>query len=592
MTYASQEKGLFSFVWRFILAQKFSFCFLFIVSLAWALDVTLWPYILRVFIDILTQYQDKRDIAWTFLKYPVIGGIILWIVIELGFRAQGFILAKVLPKLEAAIRVAMFDHIQRHSPKYFNEHFSGSLANKINDMTSQVSIIIEQITTVFIPSVAGAVLAALLFAEVNPLFAGALVIWIVLHFLICFIFSKRCEDYELVHGEVRSNLLGKIVDSFSNNFAVNVFYRFAYEKKIIERFQKLEMEKNIQAKRYSAYMRVFLGLLGFLIAGVGINGLMLHFWLNNKLSTGELAQIFNMTFNVMMMIWYTSISIPTLYQSIGLSKQAYILMQHPQDIVDQPRAKHLNIDSGKIEFRNVNFYYDDYPLFHGLSVTISGGEKVGLVGYSGAGKTSFVNLILRFYPVTSGQIFIDGQDIASITLESLRRQVALIPQEPMLFHRSIRENILYGDVAASQEELITAAELAHCHEFISDSHEGYETLLGERGTKLSGGERQRIAIARAILAKAKILILDEATSALDSITENFIQESLDMLMQNTTTLVIAHRLSTLASMDRILVFKEGEIIEQGTHEQLLELGGYYKSMWETQAFGFSEDSSS
>jgi len=348
------------------------------------------------------------------------------------------------------------------------------------------------------------------------------------------------------------------------------------------------MEKNIQAKKYSAYMRVLLGLLGFLIAGVGIIGLMLYFWLHNQLSTGEIAQIFNMTFNVMMMIWYTSISIPTLYQSIGLSKQAFILMQHPQDIVDSRGANDLSIKQGKIEFRDVNFYYDEYPLFQNLSISIKGGEKVGLVGYSGAGKTSFVNLILRFYPVTTGQIFIDGQDISTVTLESLRRQVALIPQDPALFHRSIKENILYGDVEAKESELIEAAKLAHCHEFIEDTSEGYNTLLGERGTKLSGGERQRIAIARAILAKAKILILDEATSALDSITENYIQESLSILMENTTTLVIAHRLSTLASMDRILVFKEGEILEQGSHEELLELGGYYKDMWETQAFGFSE----
>lgn len=588
MTRTPNTQSLFAFVWHFILSQKIAFLALFIVSLAWALDVTLWPYILRIFIEILTQYQDKREMAWAFLQYPVFFGILLWIVIEIGFRTQGFILAKVLPKMEADIRVAMFDHIQRHSPKYFNEHFSGSLANKINDMTSQVSIILEQITTVFIPSIAGAILASILFAEVNLLFSLALVVWIIVHFLICFIFSKRCDDYELIHGEVRSNLLGKIVDSFSNNFAVNVFYRFSYERKMIERFQKIEMEKNIKAKQYSAYMRVFLGLLGFLIAGVGINGLMLHFWLNNKISTGEIAQIFNMTFNVMMMIWYTSISIPNLYQSIGLSKQAFILMKHPQDIIDTPRSKDLGIAAGEIEFKNVNFYYDDYPLFHDLSVVIKGGEKVGLVGYSGAGKTSFVNLILRFYPVTSGQILIDGQDIAKVTLESLRRQVALIPQEPALFHRSIKENILYGDVEAKDSEVIAAAKLAHCHEFIEDSSEGYNTLLGERGTKLSGGERQRIAIARAILAKAKILILDEATSALDSITENYIQDSLSLLMENTTTLVIAHRLSTLASMDRILVFKEGQIIEQGTHDELIELGGYYKNMWETQAFGFSE----
>ncbi len=586
------SSNLLSFIWSFVLNQKILFLFIFIVSLAWSLEVTIWPYILKLIIDVLSQYENERHIAWLALRYPAFEGISIWLAIEFCFRAQGYMLARALPKVEADIRIKMFDHIQRHSPKYFNEHFSGSLANKITDMTTQISLILEHLLTVFIPSFFGAVLATLFFAEVNPLFAIGLVIWVFLHFLICYLFSKRCDHYELIHGEVRSTLLGKIVDSFSNNFAVNVFFRFPFEKRLIERFQKIEQEKNIKAKNYSATMRVILGLFGFLIAGIGINGLMIYLWIDNKLTTGETAQIFNMTFNVMMMIWYTSMSIPTLFQSIGLAKQALNLMQHPQDITDKPKASALKVKEGEIVFDKVSFYYGETPLFENLSIRIKGGEKVGLVGYSGAGKTSFVNLILRFSPVSLGTIFIDNQNLSDVTLESIRRQVALIPQDPALFHRTIKENIAYGNVEAKEEEIIEAAKLAHCHEFIMESSDGYETLLGERGSKLSGGEKQRIAIARAILAKAKILILDEATSALDSITENYIQESLELLMKDTTTLVIAHRLSTLASMDRILVFKEGEIIEDGSPDELLSLDGYYKNMWDTQAFGFleSEDS--
>ncbi len=220
---------------------------------------------------------------------------------------------------------------------------------------------------------------------------------------------------------------------------------------------------------------------------------------------------------------------------------------------------------------------------------IKGGEKVGLVGYSGAGKSTFVNLILRFYPIEKGRILIDGQDIAHITLDSLRKQVALIPQDPLLFHRSLEENIQYGNIQASKEEIIQAAKLAHCDEFIKKCPKGYASLVGERGTKLSGGERQRIAIARAILAASPILILDEATSSLDSVTENYIQESLERLMQNRTTIVIAHRLSTLAKMDRILVFDQGKVVEEGSHTELMAKQGHYAHLWQMQAGGFLPD---
>ena len=214
---------------------------------------------------------------------------------------------------------------------------------------------------------------------------------------------------------------------------------------------------------------------------------------------------------------------------------------------------------------------------------------MGLVGYSGAGKSTFVNLILRFFPIEKGRILIDGQDIACVTLDSLRKQVALIPQDTLLFHRTLEENIQYGNIEASKEDVVQAAKQAHCEEFIKRLPQGYESLVGERGTKLSGGERQRIAIARAMLAQAPILILDEATSSLDSVTERYIQDSLEKMMQNRTTIVIAHRLSTLAKMDRILVFDRGKVVEEGTHTQLMARGGHYSRLWQMQAGGFLPD---
>jgi len=286
-----------------------------------------------------------------------------------------------------------------------------------------------------------------------------------------------------------------------------------------------------------------------------------------------------------------SIELPNLFKESGICRQALSMLQEPISLADAPGAQELEVTKGKIHFQKVHFQYGKTtPLFSNKSVVIQPGQKVGLVGYSGSGKTTFVNLILRFFDIQSGQILIDGQDIANVTQESLRKKIALIPQDPSLFHRSLLENIRYGRVEASDPEVMEAAQKAHAHEFIMALPEGYNTLVGERGIKLSGGQRQRVAIARAILKDAPILILDEATSALDSFTESQIQESLAVLMEERTTLVVAHRLSTLLSMDRILVFDRGKIIEDGSHAALLEKKGLYYSLWKSQVGGFLADS--
>jgi ATP-binding cassette subfamily B protein len=260
---------------------------------------------------------------------------------------------------------------------------------------------------------------------------------------------------------------------------------------------------------------------------------------------------------------------------------------------DKPKATALNCTHGKITFDQVKFHYKGTEkLFQNKSIEIQAGQKVGLVGYSGGGKSTFVNLILRLYEVIDGAILIDGQDIRDVTQDSLRENIAMIPQDPSLFHRSLMENIRYGRVDSTDQEVIEAAKKAHAHEFIEKLKQGYDSLVGERGVKLSGGQRQRIAIARAILKNAPILILDEATSQLDSVTESLIQESLWELIQNKTTIVIAHRLSTLLHMDRILVFDKGKIVEDGTHGELLAKGGLYKNLWDAQVGGFFPDKKS
>jgi ATP-binding cassette subfamily B protein len=274
-------------------------------------------------------------------------------------------------------------------------------------------------------------------------------------------------------------------------------------------------------------------------------------------------------------------------RELGMIESALTLVKKGHDITDKPGARPIVIKHGEIACKDVTFgYQKTRPVFKNLNLTLEAGKKVGLVGFSGSGKSTFVNLILRFYDLQSGSIAIDGINIADVTQNSLRSQIAMIPQDPALFHRTLIENIRYGRLDATNEEVITAAQLAHCHEFIGKLDKGYESLVGERGIKLSGGQRQRIAIARAILKNAPILILDEATSSLDSVTEKLIQESLQLLMQGRTTIVVAHRLSTLNDMDRILVFHKGKVLEDGTKEELLAMDGHFAMLWNMQTDGF------
>ncbi|HLF66589.1 MAG TPA: ATP-binding cassette domain-containing protein, partial [Gammaproteobacteria bacterium] len=294
-----------------------------------------------------------------------------------------------------------------------------------------------------------------------------------------------------------------------------------------------------------------------------------------------------LSFNILGMVWYLSMQTMQLFKEIGTMKAALSLVVKPLEIVDEHDALPLKVIRGEIVFDDVSFYYQHANrLFENKSVTIKAGEKIGLVGFSGAGKSTFVNLILRFYDIYSGEILIDGQNIKKVTLDSLYENIAMIPQDTSLFHRSLMENIRYGRIDATDEEVIVSAKLAHCDEFIMRLPEGYAALVGERGIKLSTGQRQRVAIARAILKNAPILILDEATASLDSVTEELIQESLSQLMQNKTTIVIAHRLSTLAHMDRIMVFEHGHIIEEGSQAELLAQGGHFAKLWQMQAGGF------
>ena len=487
---AVSYKELIGFVWQFLRQQKWVFILIFLLdAFTYPLDILLWPYILHIVIDIFAQYEGNRMAAWEALKSPIMGGLCLVVCVEAASRTMGFWFARAIPRLQADIRMLMLNHIQHHSPHYFNERMAGSLANKMTDMTTQVESIIGQMFFPIIPAITASILGAVFLWFVNPLFAWILLIWITIHVGICLKFTRRCDLYEHQHGEARSTLIGKIVDSLTNNFAVNLFYRFQYERNAIVPFQKEETETNIQAKRYVEKMRCFTSLLYILGVIMGMLGTLLYLWLHNQITTGQAAQVFTTIWSIGSIMWMVGSAFPMLFQSFGTAKQAYSVMLDPQDMGDKPHAKALKISSGEIIFDNVSFQYGAKKLFENKKAHIQGGEKVGLVGFTGAGKSTFINLILRFFPLHNGNIFIDGQSVADVTLKSLRRQIALIPQDPILFHRTLRENICYSKPEATETEIFHAAKLAHCDEFIRNIPGSYEAKVGERGTKLSGGEK-------------------------------------------------------------------------------------------------------
>lgn len=584
-------KTLFLFFIHFLKKQKWTLFLIQIGSLAWSLDHTLWPVVLERMIDTFTNHLGERSKIFSELAPILIFGAALWIINEIGFRAAGVLWAKFNPILEANVRMSVFDYVQRHSYRYFSNQFAGSLSNKINDLPQSMSRMIQLITVIFIPVLVAIVISTTLFFFLKPIFAVILLTWITIHMSVCLLSAKRCDHLAHVHAESVSNLSGKIVDSLSNNLNVKLFARFNAEKDYLNIHQSREKEAHRTSLMFIEKIKFILGAFSFLFPGVLMTTFIILSWKNYQITTGEVIFTLNTSWNITMMVWFAGLELPNLFKEIGISKQALSLIQTPHEISDAPDAKELVVTKGEIIFDHVTFYYSKAKaLFKDKKLTIHPGERIGLVGFSGSGKTSFINLILRHFEVEKGQILIDGQDISKVTQNSLRNAIAMIPQEPVLFHRTLMENIRYGNPKATDEEVIEACKKAHCHEFVMKMTDGYQTFVGERGLKLSGGQRQRIAIARAILKNAPILILDEATSALDSITERHIQEDLNELMKGRTVIVIAHRLSTIAELDRILVFDNGEVVEEGSHQELIDLGKGYADMWHMQAGGFISES--
>lgn len=555
------------------------------IGVLWALVNAFMPYMQKLIIDhVVDAATDRSNIVATVTPYAF-GYVGLWIALATNMRVLDWVKLKLLPSLRQDVMKNMFAYLNQHSHQYFQNQFAGSLVNKILDMQSGIVDIFNTLDDLYAQSL-GLLVAILVLSFVHPVFAVILIGWAAVFLTITFLFLNSIKELSHFFSESKTTVVGKMVDSVGNILNVRLFARHTQENEQIDASinDAVQNDRAMQAKIIK--MRLFWDVSIITLMSFNLYYLVKMYSEQNA-TIGDFAFVISLSVSILWNLWFMASQFVSFSEQIGRCNQALSIISKSHDIVDSKHAKLLIVSKGEIRFHDVTFHYDSGAhLFNNKSLTISGGHKVGLVGFTGSGKSSLVNLILRLFEVESGEITIDGQNINDVTQDSLREQIALIPQDISLFHRTLMDNIRFGAVAASDAEVIEAAKKSHCNEFISKLPEGYQSLVGERGVKLSGGQRQRIAIARAILKNAPILILDEATSSLDSITENYIQESLATLMQKKTTIVIAHRLSTLSKMDRILVLDNGKIIEDGTHEALLAKGGHYKAMWEMQAGGF------
>ena len=492
--------------------------------------------------------------------------------------------------MQERVRWRAHKHMLGQSMSFFQNDFAGRLSNRVMQIGGAVEDNVYMIFEAIFYAGAYLIGAMLVIAGIDPLIVIPLLIWLAAYVSYNFWIAGRVGVASEKWSDARSMVTGRVVDAYANIETVKLFSAGpAEEVYVLSAMRRLRL-------RFQRFLRLMtelsLGLNlinGFLF--VGVNGTAIYLWMGGGVTIGQMAAVTALTLRLSAMSgWIMWVTI-RLFENAGTVREGLRSIAVEHDVVDQSDEV-LNVTKGEITFADVTHHYgkETGGLDH-VSLTIKPGEKVGLIGRSGAGKSSLVNLLLRFRDAENGKMLIDGQDIGQVTQASLRRAIGVVTQDSSLLHRSIRANILYGNPDASQDEMILAAKRAEAHDFILDLEDpkggtGYDAQVGERGVKLSGGQRQRISIARMILKDAPILILDEATSALDSEVEAAIQETLYGVMQGKTVIAIAHRLSTIARMDRIIVMDQGRIVEQGSHQQLLEQDGLYASFWNRQSGGF------
>lgn len=578
------------FIWRYLRNKKWYLAGFLLVALVWSVEMSLSPYLLRSMINVVVATPTDQVKMMAEIFTPAILYVAMSVLLNLNFRLYDYLLLRFYPAIKSEVSKDVFSYLLHHSYTFFQNTFTGTLTKKIYDLV-ETEALITIANEWFLARVIALLIASItLFKVVHPIFGFILFIWAIMFVYLSYRASKKTELFSRKYSETGSTMNGALSDSIANVMSTKLFHNIPYEVSALEKHIDRLVDSDRELQWHNLKINFMQGVGITVLVGAMLAALIygrFHGWI----TVGDFAFVLGLSITFLMAVQNLGQQMQRFFKIVGTCNEALTFIRVPHEITDAPNARPLRIQKGEIKFKDVTFQYEgNAPLFNHLSITLRPGEKVGLVGYSGGGKSTFIKLILRLIDTPSGQILIDDQDIKTVTQSSLRTQIGTLPQEPDLFHRTLMENIRFAKPDASDEEVIEASKKAKCHEFISELPQQYYSLVGERGVKLSGGQKQRIAIARAFLKNAPILILDEATSSLDSITEHHIQESLHNVMKNKTTIVIAHRLSTLKDMDRILVFVKGEIVEDGALNSLLQnKNGHFYQLWHRQAQGFIPD---
>ena len=554
------------------------------------LDVGMIWYLGRL-VDQMTGQTPASFLAAHWVELTVVAFIVLFVRPLVAGGSVGLLHNTIMTNFGTMMRWRAHRHVLRQPVGWFESDFAGRIANRIMQAPPAAGEAVFQVFDMAAFAAATFIGALLMLAEADPRLMIPLLLWFAGYLLLMRWTIRRAGPAATASSDARSAVTGRVVDSYTNIHSVKLFanqdQELNYAKEAIEKSrQTFQTEMRIVTKMDMAL--TFLN--GLMILGVG--GLAVWFWVQGTASVGVVAAALALVLRINSMTYWIMWASTNLAQNLGTLAEGMETIAQPITLVDRPNAPALRFDRGLIQLQHVSHHYGrGFGGLRDVTLTIRPGEKIGVVGRSGAGKSTLVKLMLRFYDTESGAILIDGQNIADVTQESLRRQIGMVQQDSSLLHRSVRDNILYGRPDATEEMMIAAAKKAEAHDFIltledPQGRKGYDAHVGERGVKLSGGQRQRVAIARVILKDAPILILDEATSALDSEAEAAIQGALYGVMEGKTVIAIAHRLSTIAAMDRIVVLEDGAVVEDGPHAELLRQNGLYARFWARQSGGF------
>ena len=542
------------------------------------------PLFYKKFFDVLVAGGSREVLV------SLLGTILTLYLIEWAlWRIAGFINSYFQTRVMGDLSITCFNYLHKHSFSFFNNNFVGSLVKRVNRFYHAFEGVADACTWDLLPIIVDVILVIIVLSTRSPFLGVGLGIWVTIFCLVNYAFSRYKLKYDVERSEMDSKVTGILADTITNHSNVKLFVGYDREKKYFERMTRILNKMRKFTWDISSVFEAFQMLL-MICLEIGIFYFAISLWEKGVLTVGDFVLIQAYLLRVFMKLWDVGRIIRRFYEHLADAEEMTEILDQPHDILDVKNAKRLVVSNGQIEYRNVNFYYHKTrKIIDHFNLTIHPQEKIAFVGPSGAGKSTIVKLLLRQHDITDGTIEIDNQRISHITQESLWENISLVPQDPILFHRTLMENIRYGRPDATDGEVKDAAKKAHCHEFINEFPEKYDTYVGERGVKLSGGERQRVAIARAILRNAPILVIDEATSSLDSGSEKMIQDGLDVLMKGKTVIVVAHRLSTIMRMDRIVVIDHGKVMEEGTHVELLKKKkGLYSKLWKLQAGGFIE----